>query len=225
MKRSKSIQTAHNKRYTLRRLFGGSGSAKHQSGYALCGILLHHIFTVAGMLRIPLSQPQKRRIPRTLCEIWAKWVWNILTNILKSCILLFIGEKMEIIYKDNVIPEVEQIIDVYNSSGINRPTMDKNRIEKMFSNSNLIITAWDKENLVGISRSLTDFCYCCYLSDLAVKKEYQTSGIGKKLIELTRNSIGKQTALILLSSPTAMDYYPKVGFLKIDNGFIIKRKE
>ena len=124
---------------------------------------------------------------------------------------------MEINYKVNFIPEVEQIIDVFINSGINRPTMDKERIEKMFSNSNLIVSAWDKENLVGISRSLTDFCYCCYLSDLAVKKEYQTSGIGKKLIELTRNSIGEQTALILLSSQTAMDYYPKVGFQKIDN--------
>ena len=132
---------------------------------------------------------------------------------------------MEINYKVNFIPEVEQIIDVFISSGINRPTMDKERIEKMFSNSNLIVSAWDKENLVGISRSLTDFCYCCYLSDLAVKKEYQTSGIGKKMIELIRNIIGEQTALILLSSPSAMDYYPKVGFQKIDNGFIIKRKE
>jgi N-acetylglutamate synthase-like GNAT family acetyltransferase len=130
---------------------------------------------------------------------------------------------MEIIYRNNIIPDINQIVDVYNSSGINRPTMDKERIEKMFSNSNLIITAWNNDKLVGISRSLTDFCYCCYLSDLAVRKEYQSSGIGKQLIELTKNSIGEQTALILLSSPTAMDYYPKIGFQKIDNGYIIKR--
>jgi N-acetylglutamate synthase-like GNAT family acetyltransferase len=132
---------------------------------------------------------------------------------------------MEITYRDNIIPEVDQIIDVYNSSGINRPTTDNERIKKMFSNSNLIITAWDKEKLVGISRSLTDFCYCCYLSDLAVRKEYQTNGIGRTLIEMTKNIIGEQAALILLSSPTAMGYYPKVGFQKIDNGFIIKRKK
>ena len=130
---------------------------------------------------------------------------------------------MEIIYKDNIIPETDQIVDVYSSSGINRPTMDKDRIKKMFSNSNLVITAWDKDKLVGISRSLTDFCYCCYLSDLAVRKDYQKSGVGKKLIEMTKNNIGEQTALILLSAPNAMDYYPKIGFQKIDNGFIIKR--
>jgi N-acetylglutamate synthase-like GNAT family acetyltransferase len=130
---------------------------------------------------------------------------------------------MEINYRIDITPETDQIIDVYNSSGINRPTVDRQRIKKMYDNSNLIVTAWDKDKLVGISRSLTDYCYCCYLSDLAVRKDYQTSGIGKKLIELTKNEIGEQTALLLLSAPTAMDFYPKVGFQKIDNAFLIKR--
>lgn len=121
------------------------------------------------------------------------------------------------------MPSTDQIIDVYNNSGINRPTEDKERIAKMYANSNLIVTAWDNDKLVGISRSLTDFCYCCYLSDLAVIKDYQTSGIGKKLVELTKDKIGEQTALILLSAPTAMEYYPKIGLHKIENGFIIKR--
>ena len=120
------------------------------------------------------------------------------------------------------MPDTDQIIELYNSSGINRPTIDKERINKMYSNSNLVITAWDNDNLVGISRSLTDFCYCCYLSDLAVRKEYQKTGIGKKLLEATKNSIGEQTTLILLSAPTAMEYYQKIGLQKIDNGFIIK---
>ena len=132
---------------------------------------------------------------------------------------------MEIIYQSNIMPNIEQIIDVYNSSGINRPTTDKERIKKMFSSSNLVITAWDKEKLVGISRSLTDFCYCCYLSDLAVRKEYQSKGIGKSIIEMIKNCIGEQTALLLLSAPGAMEYYPKIGFQNIDNGFIIKRKK
>jgi N-acetylglutamate synthase-like GNAT family acetyltransferase len=130
---------------------------------------------------------------------------------------------MEIIYRTYIRPDTDQIIDVYNSSGINRPTAENERIAKMYDNSNLIVTAWDNDKLVGISRSLTDFCYCCYLSDLAVRKDYQISGIGKKLIELTKNEIGEQTALLLLSAPTAMDYYPKVGFQKIDNAFLIKR--
>jgi predicted N-acetyltransferase YhbS len=130
---------------------------------------------------------------------------------------------MGIIYKLDTIPATEAIIDLYKSSGINRPTADKERITKMYANSNLIVTAWDKDKLVGISRSLTDFCYCCYLSDLAVRQEYKSTGIGKKLIALTKEKIGDQAMLLLLSAPTAMDYYPKVNFQKVDNGFIINR--
>ncbi|WP_304132590.1 GNAT family N-acetyltransferase [Ignavibacterium album] len=132
---------------------------------------------------------------------------------------------MEIIYKDDIMPDIDQIIDVYNSSGINRPINDKERIKKVYSHSNLILTAWDNDKLVGISRSVTDFYYCCYLSDLAVSKEYQNRGIGKKLIELTKNKIGEQTALILISAPTAKDFYLKIGMQKIENGFIIKRSK
>lgn len=131
---------------------------------------------------------------------------------------------MSIIYQSDRIPETAAIIDVYESSGINRPTMDKERIAEMYVHSNLVITAWDEDKLVGVARSLTDFCYCCYLSDLAVRKEYQQSGIGKELIRLTKEKIGDQTTLILFSAPSAMSYYPKVGFLKADNAFIIKRK-
>ena len=127
-------------------------------------------------------------------------------------------------FKVGIIPKTSEIIEVYDSSGINRPTKDSERITKMYANSNLIITAWLNNELIGISRSITDFCYACYLSDLSVKSEYQKEGIGKRLIELTEKEIGKETALILLSAQNAMEYYPKIGFDKIENGFIIRRE-
>ncbi len=131
---------------------------------------------------------------------------------------------MEIIYKTDVTPHCDDVIDVYISSGINRPVQDKRRITEMFANSNLIITAWHNDKLVGISRALTDFCYCCYLSDLAVRADYQKLGIGKELLRLTKNKVGDTTTLILLSAPAAINYYPKIGLKKADNAFIIKRK-
>jgi len=132
---------------------------------------------------------------------------------------------MEISYKSDICPETAQIIDLYNSSGINRPTANFERTAKMYTNANLVITAWHDEMLVGVARSLTDFCYCCYLSDLAVRLEYQKQGIGKELIRLTQKEIGDQTMLLLLSATGAMDYYPKLGFEKVENGYIIHRKK
>jgi N-acetylglutamate synthase-like GNAT family acetyltransferase len=129
----------------------------------------------------------------------------------------------KIVFTTDLRPKISDIIDVYRSSGISRPVDDFCRIAAMYAHANLIVTAWDGGTLVGVARSLTDFCYCCYLSDLAVRKEYQASGIGRELIACIREKIGDLTALILLSAPDAMDYYPKIGFEKADNAFIIRR--
>lgn len=131
---------------------------------------------------------------------------------------------MEIQFRTNEKVTAEAVIEVFKSSGINRPVDDVKRMQTMLDNSNLVVTAWKGIELIGISRSVTDYSYCCYLSDLAVKKEYQKFGIGKTLIDITQQAIGEQTMLLLLSTTSAMEYYPKVGFEKVENGYIIKRK-
>ena len=126
-------------------------------------------------------------------------------------------------YLKNVDLNLEDIILVFEKSSINRPIGNKNRIKSMFDNSNLIISAWDQDKLVGLCRALTDFSYCCYLSDLAVDMDYQRQGIGKTMIDLVKKEISDEVALILLSAPSSMSFYPKVGFAKIKNGFVINR--
>ena len=126
-------------------------------------------------------------------------------------------------YRHNFPLEVADVAAVFDASGIRRPTKDLARIERMFANANLILSAWHEGKLVGVCRALTDFSYCCYLSDLAVDKAFQKHGIGRELIARAHSAIGEEVALILLSAPEAMGYSPKVGFEKIENGFIIKR--
>ncbi|MEO6730877.1 MAG: GNAT family N-acetyltransferase [Ferruginibacter sp.] len=130
---------------------------------------------------------------------------------------------MEITYKFDKVPTAEQVIELYENAKLPRPINDRERIKKMFENSNLIVTAWAEAKLVGVSRTITDWVWSSYLADLAVDPDYKKSGIGKKLIDLTREKIGEQSMILLLSVPTAMDYYPKVGFTKEDRGFIIHR--
>jgi ribosomal protein S18 acetylase RimI-like enzyme len=101
---------------------------------------------------------------------------------------------------------------------------DLERIQRMIQHANLILTAWDGEKLVGIARALTDFSYCCYLSDLAVDREYQRHGIGKELIRRLRESLGDEVMLLLLAAPEATDYYPHIGFEKAENAWRIPRK-
>ena len=130
---------------------------------------------------------------------------------------------MNIQYSTDRIPTAAQVIEVYDSAGLRRPTTDPARIGEMVRNSNLIVTAWDGDKLVGVSRAITDFHYCCYLSDLAIRNEYQKQGIGQRLVQLTKEALGPRVMLLLLSAPTAMEYYPKIGMAKLDNAFMIQR--
>lgn len=119
----------------------------------------------------------------------------------------------------------EQLSELFKNSGIRRPYNDLNRIQKMIDYANLIITVWDNEKLVGVARCLTDFVYCCYLSDLAVDKEYQKKGIGKSILDYLKTLLTEEVSIILISAPEAMEFYPKVGFTKTDRAFLIQRKK
>ena len=132
---------------------------------------------------------------------------------------------MEISYSIDASITREQFVALLNASGLGkrRPVDDEQCIEGMLKNSNLMVTAWHKEQLVGIARSVTDFHYACYLSDLAVHKNYQQLGLGKTLQNLTQKQLGPRCKLILLAAPDANSYYEKIGFTSNPRCWVLER--
>ena len=106
-----------------------------------------------------------------------------------------------------------------------RPVNSPETIERMLRNADVIITARVDHRLVGISRAITDFSFCTYLSDLAVDTEFQRHGIGRELIRRTHEAAGRQTTLILLAAPAARSYYPHIGMEFHDSCWIIPRQD
>jgi len=121
---------------------------------------------------------------------------------------------MKIQYRLGNDLDVDHVIELYKAStlGARRPIDDRMRIAAMLKNANLIVTAWEEDLLVGISRSITDFSYITYLADLAVRVSHQKQGIGKELIRQTQLHGGPQTTVLLLAAPAAEKYYPHIGF-------------
>lgn len=117
---------------------------------------------------------------------------------------------------------VEEFTEVLINStlGERRPIAEPDRIAKMLAHANLIITARDNGKLIGVSRSLTDFAFCTYLSDLAVDDKYQKQGIGKELVRLTKKE-APAAKLILLAAPKAVNYYPKIGMQQWEHCFVL----
>ncbi len=114
---------------------------------------------------------------------------------------------------DLAVQEFRSVL-IASTLGEMRPVSDLDRLDRMLRNANLIITARDGKRLVGVSRAITDFSFCCYLSDLAVDAAYQRRGIGKRLIAETHRGAGEESMLILIAAPAAEQYYPKIGMLQ-----------
>ena len=127
-------------------------------------------------------------------------------------------------YRHNYPLDPLDVVRVFDRSGIRRPTDNLPRIARMFAAPSLTLSAWVDAKLVGVCRSLTDFAYCCYLSDLAVDSEYQGLGIGRELVLRTQALIGEEVSLILLSAPGAMSYYPTLEFELASNAYVVRRK-
>ena len=128
-------------------------------------------------------------------------------------------------YSTENLPEANEIIELYRAAGLPRPIDDPERITAMYANSDIIVSARSDGKLVGVARTVTDKVWSAYLADLAVDPSLQRSGIGRRLVELTREALGDQSMLLLLSVPDAMDYYPKIGMDAVDNGFIFPRRK
>ncbi|GGN37480.1 MULTISPECIES: GNAT family N-acetyltransferase [Marinomonas] len=130
---------------------------------------------------------------------------------------------MSIQYKINQAITAQQFVELLAKTtlGARRPIDNTETIEAMLKHANLLITAWQGEALVGVARSVTDFAFCCYLSDLAVDESVQASGIGKTLIRMTKEALQSKCSLILLSAPQAVAYYPKIGFTQHNSAWVL----
>jgi predicted N-acetyltransferase YhbS len=119
--------------------------------------------------------------------------------------------------------DLDQVIELYNAStlGERRPVDDRQVMSDMLRHANLVVTAWDGNLLVGIARTLTDFSYVGYLSDLAVRVSHQRKGIGIQLVQKTREKMGPKSMLVLLAAPKAVEYYPKIGFNRHNSAWTI----
>ncbi|KFN38746.1 MAG: GCN5 family acetyltransferase [Sulfuricurvum sp. MLSB] len=130
---------------------------------------------------------------------------------------------MNITYQITPNLSIEAFLDILNRStlGERRPIDDLECVESMIKNADIIVTAVLDEKIVGVARAVTDFSYCCYLSDLAVDVSFQSQGIGKKLIQSVREQLKAKCKIILLSAPAAVEYYPKIGFTQHPSAWVL----
>ena len=132
---------------------------------------------------------------------------------------------MPIVYalEPELTAEEFRAVLIASTLGDRRPVDQPARLEQMLRHADVIVTARDGQRLVGVSRAITDFAYCCYLSDLAVDLAYQHQGIGKRLVAETQRAAGEEAMLMLIAAPAAEGYYSKIGMQPIKSGWLMPR--
>ena len=122
---------------------------------------------------------------------------------------------------------VDEFTDVLVRSTLaeRRPVSDRETMQQMLAHADIVLTARQEGRLVAVSRAITDFSYCTYLSDLAVDEAFQGRGIGRELIRRTHEAAGVTTTLVLLAAPKAQTYYPHIGMTKHESCWIISRQQ
>ncbi|MGL6073914.1 MAG: GNAT family N-acetyltransferase [Fimbriiglobus sp.] len=130
-----------------------------------------------------------------------------------------------VVYQVEPNLSVEEFIDILHRSTLaaRRPVSEQATMAGMLAHASIIVTARVDDLLVGVARSISDFSYCTYLSDLAVDAAYQGRGIGQELIQQTHTAAGRHTTLILLAAPAARTYYPHIGMKAHESCWIIDR--
>lgn len=113
---------------------------------------------------------------------------------------------------------------LYQRAGLQRPR-DLDRLQRMFDNSNIVLTAWDDDRLIGIARAMCDYGFDCYLNDLAVDPDYQRQGIGQDMIRRLQAHIGDEVMLLLLAARDAVPFYQKTGFREVPGAFAIPNQK
>jgi GNAT superfamily N-acetyltransferase len=120
-------------------------------------------------------------------------------------------------------PDVEAIRALYAASPLRRPIHDAERLRRMFEGSNVVISAYAGDRLVGLLRGWTDFVYDGYVCDLAIHPAFQNAGVGRRLLDLAQG-LGEGIQWVLLASPLAKDYYAHLGWARIEVGWELPRK-
>ena len=129
-----------------------------------------------------------------------------------------------ITYRSDACPDAAVIAELYRAAPLNRPVDDVQRIRRMYEGSNIILTAWDNEKLVGILRGWTDSAYDGYVCDLAIASDYQKAGIGKALLEKAC-ALDPEIQFVLRASKIATEYYAHLGWEKVENGWVLARQQ
>lgn len=108
--------------------------------------------------------------------------------------------------------DIEKIRDLYCDHATWMITNNDEDWQKILANSSSIMTAWDKDTLIGMARGLSDEVRWATIVDVLVHPDYRGQSIGRQIIEKLLNEEKMQVRTVYLATPDKEDFYSRLGF-------------
>ena len=109
--------------------------------------------------------------------------------------------------------KLEEIIHLYKANNWSSAEKPKELYNALL-NSHSLITAWDKDKLIGLGNAISDGYLVVYYPHLLVHPNYQGKGIGQMIMDKMQEKYKSFHMQMLTSDGKAIDFYKKMGFEK-----------
>lgn len=119
--------------------------------------------------------------------------------------------KSVVTYRHKDPPEASQLLRLFRQAAWakHRSLGDA---RAMLQHTDLTISAWDDERLIGFGRVLTDFIYRATIWDVIVDKAYQRQGIGKEIVTRILHHPRLNRVELFWLCTRRPGFYEKLGF-------------
>lgn len=129
---------------------------------------------------------------------------------------------MIVFYEDKKV-DYGRLVELFNEVKWTDKTQDIKRLENMVNNSQIVVTAWDDDYMVGFARCTTDYVFNGQINNVVVDIGYRNRGIGKTLVKKIIETNSGIT-YILRGDLENEDFYRSMGFEFAERTFIYKRR-
>jgi len=123
---------------------------------------------------------------------------------------------MKIIISETREIKAEKIIQLYKANKWSSAEKPRELYNALI-NSHSLITAWNKEELIGIGNAISDGYLVVYYPHLLVHPNYQGKGIGKMIMDRMQETYKDFHMQMLTADGKAIEFYRKIGFVKAGN--------
>ena len=129
-----------------------------------------------------------------------------------------------IMYRTDRKLDYNKLKALFDEVGWSDKTDDINRLKAMVDNSQIIVTAWDEDIMIGFARCITDYVFNGQINNVVVDSNYRRKGIGKVLIKTILDS-SKEVTYILRGDIENENFYRSIGFEDSPISLVYKRRE